>query len=139
MLGQQQLCFGSNYPQGCQEVAQRKIRNCTDVEHNYQWSLVEFCQIYFNRKTMLRDYEAARNCGQPKNYEKLAKVLKFIYSEKGTKFCKISTVDLIITTQDKSTVEILQRFVAFSEYMNFTGATLIFCIHNVTIQHMQSP
>ena len=30
--------------------------------------------------------------------------------------CKISTVDLTGTTLDKSTVEILQNFVAFSEY-----------------------
>ena len=40
-------------------------------------------------------------------------MVKFIYSEKATKFCEISTVDLTVTTQDK--------FVAFSEYMNFTG------------------
>ena len=46
-------------------------------------------------------------------------LLKFIYSEKTTKFCEISTVDLTITTQDKSTVEISQQFVAFSEYVNF--------------------
>ena len=45
--------------------------------------------------------------------------LKFIYSEKATKFCEISTVDLTDTTQDKSTVEISQKFLAFSEYMNF--------------------
>ena len=45
--------------------------------------------------------------------------VKFIYSEKATKFCEISTVDLTITTYDKSTVEISQKFVAFSEYMNF--------------------
>ena len=46
-------------------------------------------------------------------------MLKFIYSEKDTKFCEISTIDLNFTTKDKSTVEILQNFVAFSEYMNF--------------------
>ena len=46
--------------------------------------------------------------------------IKFIYSEKATKFCEISTIDLTGTTQDKSTVAILQNFVAFSEYMNFT-------------------
>ena len=53
---------------------------------------------------------------------KAAKVLKFIYSEKATKFCEISlsTLFLTDTTQDKSKVEILQNFVAFSEYMNFT-------------------
>ena len=37
----------------------------------------------------------------------------------GHKICEISTVDLTGTTQDKSTLEILQNFVAFSEYMNF--------------------
>ena len=46
--------------------------------------------------------------------------LKFIYSEKATKFCELSNVDLTVTTQDKSTVEISQKFMAFSEYMNFT-------------------
>ena len=45
--------------------------------------------------------------------------LKFIYSEKATKFCEISTVDFTGTTQDKSTVEILEKFMAFSEYMIF--------------------
>ena len=45
--------------------------------------------------------------------------LKFIYSERVTKFSEISTVDLTGTTLDKSTVEILQNFVAFLEYMNF--------------------
>ena len=48
-------------------------------------------------------------------------MLKFIYSEKATKFCEISTIDLTVTTWDKSTVEISQKFVAFSEYMNFTS------------------
>ena len=46
-------------------------------------------------------------------------LLKFIYSEKATKFCKISTVDLSYVVPVKSTVEILQNFVEFSEYMNF--------------------
>ena len=45
--------------------------------------------------------------------------LKFIYSEKATKFCEISTVDLSYVVTIKSTVEISQNFVAFSEYMNF--------------------
>ena len=46
--------------------------------------------------------------------------LKFIYSEKATKFFEISTVDLSYVVPVKSTVEISQNFVAFSEYMNFT-------------------
>ena len=46
-------------------------------------------------------------------------ILKFIYSKKATKFCKISTLDLSYVVTVKSTVEISQNFVAFSEYMNF--------------------
>ena len=49
----------------------------------------------------------------------LLKIVKFIYSEKATKFCEISTVYLSYVVPVKSTVEILQNFVAFSEYMNF--------------------
>ena len=45
--------------------------------------------------------------------------LKFIYSEKATKFCEISTLLLTTVHTVKSKVEILQNFVAFSEYMNF--------------------
>ena len=43
--------------------------------------------------------------------------IKFIYSEKATKFCEISTVDLSYVVPVKSTVEILQNFVAFLEYI----------------------
>ena len=47
--------------------------------------------------------------------------IKFIYSEKATKFCENVTVDLSYEVTVKSTVEISQNFVAFSEYMNFIG------------------
>ena len=40
-------------------------------------------------------------------------------SEKATNFCEIFTVDLSYVVTVKSTVEILQNFVAFSEFMNF--------------------
>ena len=46
-------------------------------------------------------------------------VVKLIYSEKATKFCEISTLLLSYAVPVKSNVEILQNFVAFSEYMNF--------------------
>ena len=48
--------------------------------------------------------------------------IKYIYSEKAIKFCKISTLHLTGTTQEKSKMEISQNFVAFSEYMNFSLA-----------------
>ena len=47
-------------------------------------------------------------------------LIKFIYSEKATKFYEISTLLLSKVHTDKSKVEISQNFVAFSEYMNFT-------------------
>ena len=47
-------------------------------------------------------------------------MVKFIYSEKATKFCEIFL--LLLTTVHstvKSKGKISQNFVAFSEYMNF--------------------
>ena len=58
-----------------------------------------------------------------------AKLIKFIYSEKATKFCKISNLLLPVCTVDKSKVEISQNFVALSEYTSFKynyGLTRIF-------------
>ena len=45
--------------------------------------------------------------------------LKFIYSEKATKFCEIFPLHLTVCTVVKSKGKILQNVVAFSEYMNF--------------------
>ena len=50
----------------------------------------------------------------------IPRFVNFIYSEKATKFCEISTVDLSYVMPVKSSVEISQNFVAFSEYMNFS-------------------
>ena len=44
---------------------------------------------------------------------------KFIYFEKAIFFCEISNLDLFYVVTVKSTVEISQNFVAFSEYINF--------------------
>ena len=46
--------------------------------------------------------------------------LKFIYSEKATKFCEIFPLLLTVCTVVRSKGKISQNFVAFSEYMNFT-------------------
>ena len=46
--------------------------------------------------------------------------LKFIHSEKATKFCKIFTLLFSYVAPVKGKVKISQNFVAFSEYMNFT-------------------
>ena len=47
-------------------------------------------------------------------------VVKFIYSEKATKFCEIFPLLLTVCTVVKNKVKISQNFVAFSEYMKFT-------------------
>ena len=47
-------------------------------------------------------------------------MVKFIYSEKATTFCEISTLLLSYVVPVKRKVEISQNVVAFSEYMNFT-------------------
>ena len=59
--------------------------------------------------------------------------LKFIYSEKATKFCEISTIDLSYVVPVKSTVEISQNFVVFSEYMNFK--CLVINLHMIAVIH----
>ena len=46
--------------------------------------------------------------------------VKFVYSEKDTKFCEISTFLLSTVHTDKSKLDFLQNCVAFSEYINFT-------------------
>ena len=48
--------------------------------------------------------------------------LKFIYSEKATKFCEIFPLLLSYVVPVKSKWKISQNFVAFSEYMNFSTA-----------------
>ena len=45
--------------------------------------------------------------------------IKFIYSEKATKFCEIFILILTVCTVVKSKVKISQTFVAFLEYMIF--------------------
>ena len=50
--------------------------------------------------------------------------LKFIYSEKATKFCKIFTLLLSCVVPVKSKANISQNFVVFSEYMNFNKIPL---------------
>ena len=51
--------------------------------------------------------------------QKIIKQVKFIYSEKATKFCEIFTLLLSYVVPVKSKVKISQNIVAFSEYMNF--------------------
>ena len=52
--------------------------------------------------------------------------VKFIYSEKATKFCEIFNLLLSYVVPVKSKVNISQIFLAFSEYMNFKRHTVWF-------------
>ena len=54
--------------------------------------------------------------------------LKFIYSEKATKFFEIFPLLLTVCTVVKRKGKILQNFVAFSEYMNFKLENISFII-----------
>ena len=53
--------------------------------------------------------------------------IKFIYSEKATKFRDISTLLLSYVVPVKRKGEISQNFVAFSEYMNFMYILFFSC------------
>ena len=57
-----------------------------------------------------------------------ALLLKFIYSEKATKFCEIFPLLLTTVHTVKSKGKISQNFVAFSEYMNFNKTGQIIAI-----------
>ena len=54
-------------------------------------------------------------------------LLKFIYSEKVTKFCEIFPFLLTVCTVVKSKRKISQNFVTFSEYMNFILGNCSLC------------
>ena len=80
------------------------------------WSKVRwrFCKILWPSqniwtlsKNLFRDYFYHNN------------IIKFVYSEKATKFCEIFTLLLTTVHTVKSNVKVLQNFVAFSEYRNF--------------------
>ena len=57
-------------------------------------------------------------------FELVWSVFKFTYSDKATNLCEISTVYLSYVVPVKSTMGILQNFVAFSEYINFMAQNL---------------
>ena len=54
-------------------------------------------------------------------------LIKFIYSEKATKFCKIFSLLLSYVVPVKNKVKILQNFVAFSEYNDFNRMFFTCC------------
>ena len=61
-----------------------------------------------------------------------------MYSEKATKFCKISSLLLSVYTVDKSKVEISQNFVAISEYTNFNSTNNLLWYHGLIDSRMSA-
>ena len=70
-------------------------------------------------------------------FSRFCVAVKFIYSEKATKFCKIFTLLLSVCTVDKSKVKILQNFLAFSEYMNFNCVSFLYILGCMTFVHQK--
>ena len=64
-------------------------------------------------------------------------MLKFLYSEKATKFCEIFPLLLSVCTEDKSKGKISQNFVAFSEYTNFRCVSKL--KYNDMMDYMEKP
>ena len=57
-------------------------------------------------------------CTKLRTFKSTFGLIKFIYSEKATKFCEIFPLLLTVCNAVKSKVKISQNFEAFSEYMN---------------------
>ena len=68
----------------------------------------------------------------------LSKCIKFIYSEKAPKFCKIFTLLLSYVVPVKSKVKISQNFVAFSEYKNFKFVSYVSLMSYCVVMLSQS-
>ena len=81
----------------------------------------KFCKITIMHKcvVLIQERINGRTVQEGSVEEMLAYMLKFIYSEKATKFCEIFTLLFPYAVPVKSRVKISQNFVAFSEYMNF--------------------
>ena len=111
----------------------RKFWNARNFQINLKWNVAARGQKYFHLmlNATSQDWYCRANTFSEclsnilswirHNFDltPFIKSLKFMYSEKATKFCEISTLDLTTMHTVKYKVEILQNFVAFSEYMNF--------------------
>ena len=116
----------SQFPKICKKKSysfslSRLKWNCVNLTQTF-----DFLRNYLNhwRLTLLILLCAITSLDEIRAY------LKFVYSEKATKFCEIFTLLLSTVHTDKSKVEILQNFVTFSEYLNFT---------KILIQHLKVP
>ena len=81
---------------------------------------IEF--VHESKNTMDEQVDKENLISSKKEVEEDLKnhVVKFIYSEKASKFCKTFALLLSYVAPVKSKMEISQNFMAFLEYMNFT-------------------
>ena len=86
------------------------------AKYKMEFENESWCAILLMYVIFLKDYKHFQSC---LSLSKFLSVIKIIYSKKASKFCKITTSLLSYEVPVKSKVEILQYFVAFSEYMNF--------------------
>ena len=93
-----------------------QVRWSQNVKKSYDWSKDKTFQHTFS---LFWSPKVSTEIKQRSKYISL-NFLKFIYSEKATKLCEIFTLLLAVCTVVRSKVKMLQNFVAFSEYMNFT-------------------
>ena len=90
------------------------------------------CKIFFDIIISKLNFVAFKSPKKPTNLfkdfcpilknwvkEKMHITVKFIYSEKATKFCELFNLLLSVCTADKRKVNMSQNFVTFSEYTNF--------------------
>ena len=111
--------------------------NCMPL--NISLTLIKgFCNIFWSWMYwhfwlylyyQISDNDSTIYCGNFKNISNLRGFhctgkIKFIYSEKATKFCLIFPFLLTVCTVVKSKGKISQNFEAFSEYMNFTTSIM---------------
>ena len=77
------------------------------AKYKMEFENESWCAILLMYVIFLKDYKHFQSC---LSLSKLLSVIKFIYSKKASKFCKITT--LLLSYE-------VQYFVTFSEYMNF--------------------
>ena len=86
---------------------------------NYVWPIRNVSKLYdLIQENISEKFDYQILTWMKENLGGKDQIVKFIYSEKASKFCEISTNYLTGSTWGKL-VEISQNFMAFSEYMNF--------------------
>ena len=107
-----------------QVILARKPKMCNFLEwRNLQIVYKRYASLFFAFAIDRTDNELITLEIIHRYVEVCFKLLKFIYSEKATKFCEIFILLLSCVVPVKSKVKILQNCVAFPEYLNVMRET----------------